>query len=174
VQEIWKDIKGYEGIYQISNLGRVKSLPRWVRNRSGKYITKEKILAPIKTRKGYLNVHLQSKGYSVHRLVAKAFIPNPLNLPQVNHKDENKENNSVNNLEWCTNKYNASYGTRPERISKKSSKKVNQYSLENTFIKDYSSEIEAAKINNCDGSHIAACCRGKRKTCKGYIWKYGY
>lgn len=111
--EEWKDIKGYENKYQISNLGRVKALDY---RRTGK----EQIIS-IKNNKGYSEVALwkdsKRKMFMVHRLVAQAFIPNPNNLPQVNHKDENKTNNIVENLEWCTQSYNNSYGTRLERVS---------------------------------------------------------
>lgn len=114
--EEWRDIKGYEGLYQISNLGRVKSL----RDNHGNY--REKILNPS-NRKGYLIVSLCRKGrkreFKVHRLVALHFIDNPNNYSQVNHKDENKENNRVDNLEWCTPKYNSNYGTRTQRASEK-------------------------------------------------------
>lgn len=112
MKEVWKDIKGYEGEYKVSNYGRVKSLKNH----------KEKILKQWKNNKGYLNIALyknkKSKMYRVHRLVALAFIPNPENLPEVNHKDEIKENNHVDNLEWCDRKYNMNYGTVRERLSK--------------------------------------------------------
>lgn len=125
MEELWKDIgivKGVDlsGLYQISNLGRVKSLERY--DVSGRLI-REKILKPCPEHYGYLVVTLCtgtiSKVFKVHRLVAEAFIPNPNNLPQINHKDEDKTNNNVNNLEWCTSEYNANYGTRNERISDK-------------------------------------------------------
>ena len=106
MQEVWKDIKGYEGLYQISNTGKVKGLKR------------NKVLKPILQRSGYYYVDLQRKRRLVHRLVAEAFIDNPDNLPEVNHKDENKLNNSVENLEWCDSKYNANYGTRNKRRGK--------------------------------------------------------
>lgn len=113
MEEIWKDIKGYEGKYQVSNLGRIKVLNY---KRSGQ----EHIMA-TKNNKGYCEIRLAKDGkrkdFIVHRLVAQAFIPNPNNLPQVNHIDENKTNNCVNNLEWCTQAYNNSYGTRLERVS---------------------------------------------------------
>ena len=111
-EEIWCPIRGYEGIYEVSDQGRVKSIG----------YGKERILRPGRNTCGYLLVGLrknrEQKWYLVHRLVAQAFIPNPDNLPQVNHKDENKTNNSVQNLEWCDRKYNCNYGTRNQRISK--------------------------------------------------------
>ncbi len=107
--EEWKDIKGYEGLYQISNLGRVKSLPKV---RDLYFRTDERILA-LSTHKGYLQVGLHKnnkrKLYRVHRLVAETFIPNPNNYKEVNHKDCNKQNNYIDNLEWCDRKYNVSY-----------------------------------------------------------------
>ena len=115
--EEWRDIKGYEGRYQVSNLGRVKSL----KDRYGNY--REKILNPRNSIQGYLDISLYkngvSKRFKVHRLVAEAFISNINNYSQVNHKDENKQNNRVENLEWCTSKYNANYGTRNKRHSEK-------------------------------------------------------
>ena len=110
--EIWKDIRGYEGIYKISSYGRVWSLKR-------KGVVKEKILSQTYNNNGYLRISLnknnKSKSILVHRLVAQSFIPNPNNLPCVNHKDENKLNNQVDNLEWCTHKYNNNYGTIKQR-----------------------------------------------------------
>ena len=125
MKELWKNIKGYEGLYQISNLGNVKSLSRKVQftNSHGTAvrITKTKILKPGKQGL-YLGVVLRKDGigksYYIHRLLAEHFIPNPNNLPEVNHKDENKFNNDLNNLEWCTHQYNSSYGTISEKHSK--------------------------------------------------------
>lgn len=125
--EQWRDIKGYEGLYQVSNLGNIKSLPRvqryihankWVCER----VTKEKQLSPAPTgKKHYLCVSLYKNGKSctklVHRLVAETFLPNPNCLPQVNHKDENKLNNCISNLEWCTCEYNINYGSGNSRRS---------------------------------------------------------
>ena len=115
VTEIWKDIEGYEGLYQISNLGRVKSLPKYTYSRGYAQLRKEKLLRPRKTGKyrNYLSVTFNDgKQHKVHRLVAQAFIPNPNNLSYVNHKDENTLNNCADNLEWCTNQYNVQYSAK--------------------------------------------------------------
>lgn len=167
MKEVFKDIKDYEGIYQISNFGRIKSLHNYRKNN---------ILKP-KIKKGYYQIGLRKnnkrKWYSVHRLVAQTFLPNENNLPQVNHKDENKLNNNVNNLEWCSASYNNCYGTRIKRVQEKTSKKVLQYDLKGNFIKEYNSLREATEKNNIKSiSNISLCCNGKYKQAGGYIWKY--
>ena len=168
MEEIWKDIKGFEGLYQVSNLGRVKSLRRNI-------ISKNRIA------RGYERVVLcinnSPKNYSVHRLVATAFIPNPDNLPQVNHKDENRTNNCVDNLEWCDGKYNINYGTGTRRrqlsnTNGKCSKPVLQYSLDGTFIKEWKSTMDVQRNLGFAHAHISECCRGKYTYAYGYIWKY--
>lgn len=120
--EEWKSIPGYECLYEISSYGRVKSLERYRYNNGEKQLLKERILKPHNT-KGYFTVCLYKnkthKLYLIHRLVAQAFIPNPDNLPQVNHKDEDKTNNRVNNLEWCTAKYNMNYNDVLKRRSQR-------------------------------------------------------
>ena len=109
MQEIWKDIKGYEGLYQISNLGNVKSI-RYFNHANNKAYTRNRLLKTSKTEKGYLRVELYKKGKGkkirVHRLVAETFLPNLYNFKEINHKDGNKQNNCVDNLEWCTHSYN--------------------------------------------------------------------
>lgn len=110
---------------------------------------------------------------AIHRLVAQAFIPNPNDLPQVNHKDENKANNCIDNLEWCTAKYNSNYGNRTKKVSKALSKKIEQYDINGNFIKEWDSMIEATKNvgvkSNC---HIWQCCNKQRKSAYGYVWRY--
>lgn len=135
MQEVWKDIIGYEGLYQISNLGRVKSLERVTISKNGKRYTCQELCLRFGNIKGYKFVVLRKgcKSYQVlvHRLVAQAFIPNPDSLPEVNHKDENKSNNHVDNLEWCTHKYNSNYGTAKMRMveSKKRNGTLNGWTV---------------------------------------------
>ena len=173
--EIWKDIKDYEGLYQVSNWGRVKSLGNGNSNNS-----KERILKLYIERCGYLNVFLSKNGKrkmcSVHRLVAETFLENPENLPEVNHIDEDKTNNRVENLEWKTHRDNLNHGTHNERVAKsntngKCSKKVIQLTLTGDFIREWPSTAECGR-NGFNFSNIAACCRGKIKSAYGYIWKY--
>lgn len=177
MEEIWKDIKGYESLYQVSNLGRIKSLERKVKNTSCSYRTiKQKILNCGKCIAGYYYIILYKKQikkpFRIHRLVAEAFIPNPNNYPCVNHKDENKENNVWTNLEWCTHKYNMNYGTSIKRMSEKHKKKVIQYTKNNEFVEEFNSLKEASDKIGINSSSIMRCCKNKQKTCGGYIWKY--
>lgn len=115
-EEFWKDIPGYENIYKINYLGDIKSLPRWVKNNRATFLTKEKILKPIKSKIGYNVVFLTNNGLRkskyIHRLIAEVFIPNPENKPQVNHIDGNKSNNSIDNLEWNTSKENVNHAIK--------------------------------------------------------------
>ncbi len=162
--EIWHDIEGYEGLYQVSNKGRVKSL----------YNGSERILKLHDDGRGYLKAHLTkentSKHIRVHRLVANAFIPNPENKPQVNHKDENKKNNCVENLEWITHVDNCNYGTRNERVSRK----LLQYSKDGEFIKEWQSAVEVKRVLSINNSNIIQCCRGNpnHTTAGGFVWRY--
>ena len=135
MQELWKDIIGYEGLYQVSNLGRVKSLERVTISKNGKRYTCQELCLRFGNIKGYkfvvLRKNCKSRQVLVHRLVAQAFIPNLDNLPEVNHKDENPANNCVDNLEWCTHKYNSNYGTAKIRMieSKKRNGTLNGWTL---------------------------------------------
>lgn len=165
-EEIWCPIKGYEGLYEVSNQGRVKSVG----------YGKERIMKPGRNNRGYLQFCLYKNGeqkmYLVHRLVAQAFIPNHRNLPEVNHKDEDKTNNSVSNIEWCDRKYNLNFGTRAQRQSEKCSKPVLQYTKSGEFIGEWKSTIDVQRNLNYNQSNISKCCTGKCKSAYGYIWKF--
>lgn len=162
--EIFKDIDWTNGKYSVSDKGKVKN-----------NIT-NKILNQTPYQNGYLSVTLCAGNKRlkrrVHRLVAEAFIPTEDKTLQINHKDENKLNNNVDNLEWCTGKYNKNYGTRNKRISRRLSQKVRQYSKDGQFIKEYDSIIKASiAMGMKNSSNLNKACNGKQKTCKGYIWK---
>lgn len=166
--EEWKPVVGYEGIYEVSSLGRVKSL-------NYNHTKQEKILKQNKNKDGYLyvNIHKQGKGknFTVHRLVANAFIPNPNIYPCVNHKDEDKTNNCVSNLEWCDVKYNTNFGTSIQRRVEKQSKQVYQYDEQGNLVKLWPSTQEC-KRNGFNRTNIYACCIGKLRRYKGFKWSY--
>lgn len=172
MEEEWRDIKNYEGLYQVSNLGRVKSLDRTIVGKNGRVFPfKGKVLKPCKMSCDYEQVILANNGIHknmlVHRLVAQAFLPNPDNLPQVSHKDETPYHNNVENLEWASAKDNINYGHRTELASKK----VYQYTLDGVLIKEWKSTSECGR-NGFRQWSVAACCRGEYKKHKGYIWRY--
>ena len=158
MKEIWRDIEGYEGYYQISNMGRVKSLERTVRCNRGYRTIPEKILEGVDNGKGYLKVNLCKEGKVmqplVHVLVATAFLENPQNLPEVNHKDENKYNNCMDNLEWCTSQYNVEYSKAKAVIG------INKVS---GLIMEFPSTMEAERQTGINHSNICACLKGKYK-----------
>lgn len=166
--EIWKDVVGWEGLYQVSSFGRVKSFRK----------KEPHLLSTCVGTHGYCVVLLhdgkgQRKNERVHRLVAQAFIPNPNNYPYINHKDEDKTNNQVENLEWCTAKYNTNYGTCIERISAKNNKKpISKYDLEGNLICEYKSIAEAERNEGIDHANICICCEGKISHCNNFIWIY--
>ena len=174
MQEIWIDIRGYEGKYQISNLGQVKSL-------KNKIILKNAIISKRKGKDGYKVVNLQGKIFYIHRLVANAFIPNKNNLPQVNHIDGNKLNNRIDNLEWVTAsqnikhayKVNLMFPHQPNNNGFKRNKIVQQIDKRsNQVLKEWASVKEAAETLNIGRTCISGCCRNKQKTAGGYIWRY--
>lgn len=177
--ETWRPAVGYEGLYEVSDIGRVQSVGRTVPTSRGNGFRHSpgKVLSPIKTQNGYLAVDLCKNGVKkrelVHRLVALAFIENPGAYPMINHKDEDKKNNHAVNLEWCTAKYNTNYGSGMRRSAEKLAvskcKKVGQY-LNGVLITTYPSTLAAGAV--ADPGHISACCLGKRKSAGGYQWKY--
>ena len=174
--EIWKQIEGYDGKYQVSSYGRIKS---FAQNKKDGAIKEGHL-----DYKGYPKISLykdhECKDFFIHRLVAMAFIDNPENLPQVNHKDEVKTNNCVENLEWCTNSYNHDYGTRNERAA------VSNYCCETTSKKIYSVDAKTGQIEYFDSigdaerkignSHcnIVRALKGRRPHCGGRQWFYCY
>lgn len=176
--EIWKDIKGYENLYQVSNTGKIKSLERYGNSKSnGKFLIKEKIRKTTTTTAGYEYVVLANNGKNktilVHRLVAETFIPNPENKKCVNHKDENKSNNNVENLEWCDYEYNNTYkDIHLRRNTDNVVRKIIQYDLDMREIKRWDSVCAAAKFYNAASTNIIKCCKGERTHCCGFKWRY--
>ena len=180
--EKWKRIKETKNYY-VSNYGNVKTS-------NYNHTNKEKILKPIKYNNGYLYVNINGKIRAIHRLVAETFILNPYSKPQVNHKDGNKLNNKLDNLEWVTARENTIHAlknglinTRTEKTLKakriqvrklieKNKIRIKQYSKDGIYINTYNSIIEASKYTNSNSTHISLCAKGKQKTCGGYIWKY--
>ena len=166
--EVWKCICGYEGSYQVSNLGNVRSLNY---RRTGKV----KNLVPKKNNCGRLWVDLKGKPFLIHRLVAEAFIPNRYNLPQINHKDENPKNNKVDNLEWCSGEYNrmqyiqnhSDYGRKRERLEN-----ILQLNLDGTIVREWNCVRDIVAETGMNQWSITQCCDGKRKTAYGFRWRY--
>lgn len=182
--ENWKDIENYKGLYQISDCGRIKSLERDIYRQNGTFYrhVEEKILASNLDRGGYQYVKLYKNGEGkkmlVHRLVAKAFIPNPENKPQINHRDEVKTNNVVENLEWCSAKENANYGTRNKRIiqNRRYLKLGDNPRARAVFCVELNKTFDCAKrVEEELGiyqSAICNVCKGKLKTTGGFHWRY--
>ena len=174
----WKEIKGYEGKYIVSNYGEVISLPRYKQNHSKKqYVDPKEILKYTSPNNGYVYVCLYDKNklknMRLHKLVAQAFIPNPFNLPQINHIDGNKQNNRADNLQWCTCKENIIHAYKIGLAENKNKIKVNQYDLKGNLINTYESMIEASKYTGISIGSISLCINNKRKTANRYIWKKG-
>lgn len=192
MQEVWKPVKGYEGLYEVSNTGKVRSLDRTGEvSRNGiTYICPYKgaELKPVNRSHGYLGVMLYGKGghkkrgfktFSIHRLVAEAFIPNPNNLPEVNHIDEDKTNNRVENLEWISHINNTHYGTAIKRRIEKTkngsrSRSIQQYTKDGKFIAEYPSLAEVERQTGYAKANICRCAQGSKQYTHayGYVWKY--
>lgn len=182
MKEEWRPvpIDEFKDFYEVSSFGRVRSIEhvqtRYKSNYSQPYTVKGHILAQAFNVGGYKIAHLSVNGYKkclrVHRLVAMAFIPNPDNLPQINHKDEDKTNNRVDNLEWCSSNYNLSYGSRLERISKSVSKPVVMVSKDGKDLRTFKSIKDAHDNTGASNGNIWAVCNGRRNYAGGYAWRY--
>lgn len=188
--EIWKDVVGYEQYYQVSNLGRIRSKDREVRNNKGKCIKAARILKPQQNNNGYLYFQIKLSGRMVklyiHRMVASAFIPNTNNKPQVNHIDNNPQNNCVNNLEWVTPKENVHHAMKQGRFDKSFSMTLEKFAesrmlkqrpviginVKTGEIVEFETVNEAGRHFNNRAGDICKCCQGERQTAQGYKWKY--
>lgn len=181
--EQWVDIDGYEGLYQVSNKGNVRSCDRIINSKcNSKRLCKGKPIKPYEDEDGYMRVGLHKndtqKVVGIHRLVADAFIPNTNNLPSVDHIDGNPNNNIVENLRWITIKGNNSTAIAKSRKSvsafkrKDNKKKIIQNTSEGVFLAEYNSTMDAERVTNVNHSAIIRCCKGKQKIAGGYIWKY--
>lgn len=164
--ELWVNIDGYDGLYSISNLGRIMS-HHW-----GKHRLLRQRIHP----KGYAQANLSKDGgmktFRVHRLVAKHFIDNPCGLKEINHKDEDKLNNRADNLEWCTRSYNVNYGTRKDKQRLSMIKPVVQYDKRSQVVARYDSITQASRSTGIPVSRISACCKKKRHRAGEFVWRY--
>jgi hypothetical protein len=177
--EVWKDIAGYEGLYQVSNMGRVRSLDRMVKGRYSPYLQKGRVLrysfarhAKLKYKEVTLCKSGKLKTHLIHRLVAQAFVPNLGGYDVVNHLDENTLNNKSDNLEWCTQKHNINYGTGLQRRSATRKIPVLQYSKNGDFLAEYPSQRDAAQATNGSFQAIGQCCLGHIPSSGGFIWRH--
>lgn len=167
MKEKWRPVVGYEGRYEVSNLGRIRRV---------------KIITPSKKKHGYMQVSLVDesgvrKSLRLHRIVAEAFLPNPDGKPQVNHRDENPENNRADNLEWATAEENTNYGSRTARAAAKNGSKTPIVQIDPKMLKvvaEYPGQSAAARATGISLASINACLRGKQRRAGGYLWEYKY
>ena len=183
MEEIWKPIPGHSN-YEASSYGNIRSKDFMCWNGHVWFLKKGRIIKPAPNRKGYYTVSVNGDNYkgcrtkTVHRLVCMAFLKNVHNLPAINHKDEDRSNNHVENLEWCTNHYNDNYGTRNEKVRKalldsnKTGKKVGMFDKSGNLICKFRRISEAARLTGCSDDYISCRCRGKVKNQGDFIWKY--
>lgn len=173
--EQWKAIKDYENLYEVSSLGNVRSVDRYVKTKNGSRFIRGKEMAKIEDKDGYLKVCLcknsVKKSYMIHRLVANAFLDNPFNYPSINHIDENKKNNSTENLEFCTVKYNNNFNGGQYRRAEKRKKPIKQL-LNGIVVAVWDSSSTASRELHISKCNIVGCLNGYRKTAGGYGWKY--
>lgn len=178
--EEWRDIKNFEGIYQVSNLGRIKSMTRVITYSNGvKHLTKGKVIKPILDTYGYYRITLYKNGKAYqrlwHRVVAEAFVPNPNNFSEINHKNEVRTDNRVENLEWCTKGYNNNYGNHNSNLSLSKRKSIYQIDDSNNVIKKWNSINEALEglgLPQNNHGNISACLHGRIKHAYGYRWEF--
>ena len=177
--EIWKDIEGYEGLYQVSNRGRVKSLSRKVTN--AMFSINEHFVKVVDNGHGYKSVSLwkdnKGKHFYVHRLVALAFVPNSNGYKYINHKDEDKSNNDVSNLEWCTAKYNCNYGNHTKKLKKSyilngNNRPIDVYDMKGTFLKTFDCSNDVCRELNIGRRSLYSVCHGVVKSSKGYRFAF--
>ena len=177
--EIWKDIEGYEGLYQVSNRGRVKSLSRKVTN--AMFSINEHFVKVVDNGHGYKSVSLwkdnKGKHFYVHRLVALAFVPNSNGYKYINHKDEDKSNNDVSNLEWCTAKYNCNYGNHTKKLKKSyilngNNRPIDVYDMNGVFLKTFDCSNDVCRELNIERRSLYSVCQGIVKSSKGYRFAF--
>lgn len=176
MREIWKPVLDFEGVYEVSNCGDIRRLAVQGKKGTGNYLRAEHLVKSRENNKGYPMVDLWMNGKRkqklVHRLVAEAFIPNPQNLPEVNHKDENPANCNADNLEWCDRIYNMNYGSCAKRIGKANGKPVFQFDLHGNLLRRYESTMQAQRETGICNARISESCTGKREKGGGFIWRY--
>ena len=187
MEEKWKPVVGYEELYEVSSLGRIRSLSRSIQGNKGEYVIPSRILKGHYCY-GYRYVELRKggehKAYRVHRLVAEAFLPNPNKYPIINHKNEIRDDNRVDNLEWCTHKYNSNYGNIKSKQKLSSHRRpIIQLTKEGIFVAKYESISDASKATKIEHNNIIQCAKGKPLKCRdgklrirryagGFIWRY--